>query len=96
MIHELKCWVEPFELIRIGAMKAEVRSESGGRRFDCGDLLILREYDPADHKFTGRWMKAHVTDLVRCRETPAAWDLLQGGGIVVLSLHVFEIQGGSR
>lgn len=87
MIHELKCWPEPFELIRIGAKRAEVRSESGGRRFDCGDILVLKEWN---RDFTGREIRAHVTDLLRCRDTPGAWDLRQGGGIVVLSLRIIE------
>jgi hypothetical protein len=89
MIHELKCWPEPFELIRLRVKTAEVRSECG-RTFRAGDVLILREFDPRGRGYTGREHRAHVTDLLRCYETPQEWQLQGAGSVVVMSLRLLE------
>jgi ASC-1-like (ASCH) protein len=89
-VHVLKIWPEPFELIRLGVKTAEVRSE-GGRTFRAGDVLRLEEFMPKGEvtgTYTGRVLMAHVTDLLRCSETPGDWGLQSGGGIVVMSLQL--------
>ena len=91
MIHVLKIWPEPFELIRLGVKTAEVRNEQG-RTFRPGDVLRLEEWQTGVGH-TGRVLTAHVTDLLRCCETPAEWGIQGGGGIVVMSLRL--LKGGS-
>lgn len=44
-VHELKTWPEPFERLWAGDKRHEVRKDDRG--YAVGDLLILREYDPA-------------------------------------------------
>ena len=51
-VHSLKIWPEPFAALRDGSKLFEWRREDD-RRFDVGDLLHLREYDPELERFTG-------------------------------------------
>lgn len=43
--HELKCWPEYFARIGTGQKTFEIRRND--RDFQVGDILILKEYDPA-------------------------------------------------
>lgn len=100
MIHELKIWPEPFELIRLGVKTCEVRQEIGGgqfREFRAGDVLKLREFSPIAGGnriaagYTGRWITAHVTEILKLDEAPHGWGIqVKGCGIVVMSLRVLE------
>lgn len=51
-IHELKTWIEYFNLVRIGAKNFEVRKYD--RDFKEGDELLLKEWDNEKQEFTGR------------------------------------------
>lgn len=62
--HELKVWPGDFEAMRAGAKTADVR-RSDDRKFRVGDLLSLREYDPAVKKHTGRLVRARITHVER-------------------------------
>lgn len=59
--HELKCWPSFFEAVRDGDKTFEVRQNDRG--FQRGDVLWLREYDPAKvaNRYTGRTLYAHVS-----------------------------------
>ena len=45
MTHELKTWPEYFEEVWNGNKTFELRKND--RKFEAGDILVLREYDPA-------------------------------------------------
>ncbi len=45
-VHDLKTWPEAFAAMRSGAKRAEFRPDDRGG-FRVGDLLHLREWDPA-------------------------------------------------
>lgn len=59
MIHDLKCWPDPFAALRAGVKVHEVRKNDRG--FKVGDTLLLREYDPYAKSHTGRQINALVT-----------------------------------
>lgn len=81
MIHELKCWPEPFEEIRLGVKTYEVRHEDGMKRFNAGDVLRLREWDP--HRgYTRRQLDVVVRHMLRLYETPSQWQI-RGPGVVM-------------
>lgn len=67
--HELKTWPTYFEAILSGAKRFEVRKND--RDFAVGDVLVLREWDPAPAggrsapAYTGRQFVARVTYLMR-------------------------------
>lgn len=63
MIQELKCWPEPFQAVWDGTKRFEFRKDD--REFAVGDLLRLREWDPAIQKLTGRYLQMRVTYLLR-------------------------------
>lgn len=44
MIHELKCWPEPYDAIVDGRKPFEFRRDDRG--YAVGDVLILRKWDP--------------------------------------------------
>lgn len=67
--HELKTWREPFEAILSGAKNYEIRKDD--RRFQVGDLLLLREYEPIPGAYTGRELRVRVT----YKTTGGAWGL---------------------
>ncbi len=51
-IIEKKCWLDSFEKIMNGEMKAEFRIADFS--LHAGDSLVLREFDPKAKKFSGR------------------------------------------
>lgn len=63
MSHELKTWPEPFEAIRKGDKRFELRRFD--RDFQVGDVLRLREWDPSWPRYTGRVIRARITYILR-------------------------------
>ena len=45
IVHELKCWPEPFLEIALGRKTCELRYDD--RQYKPGDVLILRHWTPA-------------------------------------------------
>lgn len=103
MIHELKCWPESFELIRLGIKRFEIRRDDRHPAFAGGDVLWLREWDPdatprgwtasaqIAHRYTGREMRVHVTHIASQMRDGAPRAVLDGiGGFAVMSIVVIE------
>ena len=86
--HELKSWPDQFQAMWTGRKRAEFRRDDRG--YAVGDLLDLREWDPAVGRYTGFRLSARVTHLARgpAYAIPA--------GFVVLSVEVLEaaVSGG--
>lgn len=57
--HELKCWPEFFEALRDGVKPFELRKDDRG--FQVGDILRLREWDPATNAYSGQELRRRVT-----------------------------------
>lgn len=68
--HELKTTQPHFERVRSGAKRAEIRRDDRG--FAVGDVLVLREYDPATDSYSGRTVEVHVTHVLAGFEGLAA------------------------
>jgi hypothetical protein len=68
--HVLKTWPEPFSETAAGRKMHEIRFEDG-RSFAPADVLVLREWLPAEQRYTGRWLRADVTYVSRA----PAWGL---------------------
>ena len=64
--HDLKTWPFYFQAIWCGAKNFELRRDD--RPYAAGDMLILREFDPATKSFTGRRVQAEVTYVLRDAE----------------------------
>jgi hypothetical protein len=63
MIHDLKTWPEPFNLV-LGGLKAfELRRDDRG--FEVGHHLQLREWDHFARSYTGRELTRRITCIVR-------------------------------
>jgi hypothetical protein len=61
--HELKTWPEPFEAVWDERKRFEFRRDDRG--FGVGDVLLLREFDPATQSYTGRSISALVLYISR-------------------------------
>jgi hypothetical protein len=61
--HHLKCWPASFQAVVLGEKRAEFRFDD--RKFQAGDVVILNEYEPTAHKYTGRSHTALITDVQR-------------------------------
>lgn len=61
--HELKCWPEYYDPIDAGIKTLELRLDDRGYR--TGDTLLLREWEPLTHAYTGRECCRVVTHIVR-------------------------------
>jgi len=66
MIHELKTWIDYFELIRNGKKSFELRKNDRG--FLVGHELLLREYDKDKKVYTGRKLRRRVTFVLQGEE----------------------------
>lgn len=62
--HRLKTWPEPFYATKRGVKPWEFRREDD-RRFEVGDELVLREFDPATEAYSGEEMHFGVLFLIR-------------------------------
>lgn len=60
--HNLKTHVDPFCRVWSGAKTAELRKDD--RDFKMGDTIVLREYKHRKQEYTGRWVRALITDIV--------------------------------
>jgi len=58
--HNLKCWPQFFDEIASGRKKHDLR-RADDRKFQVGDLLVLKEYDPEHERYTGRAVMVEVT-----------------------------------
>lgn len=87
-VHELKTWPEPFTAIVEGRKSFEIRQDDRG--FAVGDILCLKEWDPAPRPGeNGKLVRAHFTGReVRVRVTymipGGAWGLPRG--VCVMSI----------
>ena len=80
--HDLKTWPAFFEHIWRGAKRFELRKND--RDFHTGDELLLREWEPDPEKYTGRYVRVHVTYVLRGPILGLA------EGWVVMSIAQFE------
>jgi len=80
-LHELKSWPDYYESVALGIKRFEIREND--RNFYPGDLLHLREWDPATEDYTGRHLVAKVLDIWRDLEWVER-------GYVVMSIVVLE------
>ncbi len=60
--HELKCWPDYFAAIRAGTKTFEMRRNDRG--FQLGDIVVLREFDPATEDYTGQTEERQITYLL--------------------------------
>jgi hypothetical protein len=78
--HELKTWPEPFRKVVKGDKRYEIRQNDRG--FAVGDMLWLREWDPAVQEYTGADCQARVISMT----TGGSWGLPQD--LCVMSIEV--------
>lgn len=60
--HELKTVHPHFDHVCSGAKRAEIRRDDRG--FAVGDVLVLREYDPATDSYSGRRVEVRITHVL--------------------------------
>ena len=65
MTHALKTWPVYFEQVRCGMKTFDIRPDDRTPRYEEGDLLDLREWDPALTRYTGRKITVSVTLVLR-------------------------------
>ncbi len=63
MVHELKTWIEYFQLVECGVKPFELRKND--RDFLAGHELLLREYDKVTKKYTGRILHRKITYVLQ-------------------------------
>lgn len=68
--HNLKCWPVFFEAIVDGRKKHDLR-RADDRKFRVGDLVRLREFDPAARLYTGREQIVEIT-YITMKDVPCA------------------------
>ena len=83
--HTLKTWPVPFEEVWEGRKTFELRQNDRG--FKVGDMLALREYDPAEMTYSGRQVTVHVSYIAE-----SAWGLPDGLAVMCWT-HRYCIQG---
>ncbi|KKQ97270.1 MAG: hypothetical protein UT24_C0002G0020 [Candidatus Woesebacteria bacterium GW2011_GWB1_39_12] len=68
---EKKAWSELFEKVRTGEKTFDLRLDD----FRCkvGDILILREWNPKEKKYTGRVLERKVTFVLKSKDVLKFW-----------------------
>lgn len=84
-IHELKTWPQFYQPTEEGKKRFEIREDDRG--FEAGDLLLLREYDTTEGKYTGREMMVKVDFLMRRWSEMGLKD-----GYVIMSISRVKIE----
>jgi len=59
--HDLKIWPKYFKSFKEGNKPYEIRRDD--RSFKQGDILVLREWKPADREYTGKLELARVLQV---------------------------------
>jgi len=67
--HELKTWIEYFQLIESGQKPFELRKNDRG--FKSGHQLLLREYDQETNIYTGKILHRKITYVLKGEEAEA-------------------------
>jgi len=82
---EKKCWPEFFQAIVDGTKAFEIRLADV--KYEPGDILVLREWDPLTEQHTGREIEKEITYVIETRELKF-WpkEETEKHGLVVLSL----------
>lgn len=86
MRHEKKAWPTVFEHILSGKKKFDVRLADG--IYNEGDILVLREWDPHEKRYTGRVIEKEISYILKTKEMPYwSGDDVKEYGLVVFSLE---------
>jgi hypothetical protein len=83
MIHELKCWPDPFEAVREGHKTHEIRTAD--RPYAVEDVLLLREWVPNETLLSGRYTGRRQRVLVTYVTMGPAWGI--PAGLCVMSIR---------
>jgi hypothetical protein len=68
---EIKSWPQFFQPIVDGFKKHDMRDKTE-RDYCVGDVLRLREYDPFEGEYTGRYQDVEIT-FITSNDTPCAF-----------------------
>jgi len=66
MIHELKCY--PWFYCAIATQKKKFELRENDRNYQVDDILVLREFNPMQKRYTGHQMKMKVTYILPLNE----------------------------
>lgn len=89
IVHDLKCWREPFAQVWAGKKLFEFRRND--RDFTVDDVLLLREWNERRETYTGRAIRVRITYIL-----DEGFDLPSGFCILSLDPHmVKELTGAA-
>jgi histidinol phosphatase-like PHP family hydrolase len=66
MTHELKIY--PWYYCAMATQKKKFELRENDRNYQVGDILVLKEFDPATKRYTGFEMKCKVTYILTLSE----------------------------
>jgi hypothetical protein len=87
-VHEVKSWSHFFQAIKAGDKLHDLRKND--RDYHVGDILVLREYDFINGRYTGHILEA-VISYITDNRTPCAFSsAVLAPGYCILSLKVIR------
>ena len=84
-VHIVKSWPRFFDAISSGVRTHELRRND--RKYQVGDALELREYDPTISRFTGRTCIVEITSITSIAEPCAVSDEALHKDFCILSIR---------
>lgn len=85
-VHQLKTWPSFFAAVWDGSKQFELRKKD--RDYKVGDLLVLREYDPDTHAYSGRSVVAEISFLTEYEHVCELSDEALGRDFAIISMKI--------
>jgi hypothetical protein len=86
MTHIIKSWPQFFGPICEGTRTHELRRND--RDYSIGDTLILKEFEPQSHHYTGRECKAEITSMTSFAQPCAVSGEALNADFCILSIRL--------
>jgi len=89
VVHEVKSWTYLFQPLKAGKKKHDIR-DLRDRDYKVGDILRMKEFDPATGKYTGSEILMKITYMTSAATPCAFSSAVLDRNFAILSLELYD------